>query len=154
VWLRMDTTFWSHEKLLALPSDAARWSWLVLLSRAKERDGAFSSETQLKVDLGPRRYRWVKLFRELGLLDGLQIHDWDAYQLSRDNSVLRTRRWRARRSGDGDGDASRDGPTGTLHGQGRLEREAEQRESERTLPDESTRAAVYKVLGRDGTKAA
>lgn len=148
MWLRVDTTLWSHEKILALPSDAARWSWLVLLSRAKERDGAFSSETQLKVDLGSR-YRWVIVFRELGLLDGLQVHDWDAYQLNRDNSTLRTRRWRERRAGDGgdgDGDASRDGPTGTVHRQGHLEREKSARE--RTLPDASTRAAVSRALGR------
>src|SRR5438046_520707 len=103
MWLRVDATMWSHEKILALPKDAARWSWLVLLSRAKERDGVFSSENQLKVDLGSR-YRWVRVFRELGLLDGLQVHDWDAYQLNRDNSAPRTRRWRARRAGDATGD--------------------------------------------------
>jgi hypothetical protein len=103
MWLRVDATMWSHEKILALPSDAARWSWLVLLSRAKERNGSFSSETQLKVDLGSR-YRWVMDFRALGLLDGLEVHGWDGYQLNRDNSAPRTRRWRARRAAGGPSD--------------------------------------------------
>jgi hypothetical protein len=99
----------------------------------------------------------VKVFRELGLLDGLQVHDWDTYQLNRDNSAKRTRRWRARRAGDGDGDASRDGPTGTVHGQGHLESQqsapeiASHRDESRAIAkDPAAEAAIRDRLGALG----
>lgn len=109
---------WHHPKVLDLPSDSARWAWLVTLSVAKPLGGSFANDAQLKALLGPR-FKFVKAFREAGLLDDLDVHDWDGNQKDPDSSARdRARRYRERKrdaSRDGERDASRDGGV-TRHG--------------------------------------
>jgi hypothetical protein len=127
-WFKVLTSSWQHEKILALPTDSARWSWLILLSLAKEKDGVFGSEEQLRTLMG-RRFKWVACFREQGLMEDLRVHNWDVYQQNPDRSAERMRRLRARRTlpSDGPGDASpvRHVTDGDREGEGDRERESE-----------------------------
>lgn len=94
-----------HEKLIHLPSDAARWGWIVVLGRAKLRRpaGRFPSRSVLAHDLG-RYARFVDDYLRVGLLedrDGcLVVHDWSKHQGRRSEEPLsgkdRTARWRDR----------------------------------------------------------
>lgn len=92
-----------HPKLLHLPSDAARWGWMVVLGRAKLRRpaGEFPSRTVLAHDLG-RYARFIPDYLTVGLLEDrgglLVVHDWPKHQGRRSEEPLtgaeRTARWR------------------------------------------------------------
>ena len=131
-WLRLDADADQHPRIAELrdglkpeQADSACWAWVRLLMALKRSGEArFRSEAHLKHALG-ESYRWVKRLREVGLLEKLEIPDWESYQRPDPNAVNRTRAYRERTAGvsdthvvrdealekrpDGDGDGDGDG---------------------------------------------
>jgi hypothetical protein len=63
--------------------------WFRVLAAAKRRDvGVFSSEAQLRQALGSQA-RWIRRYREIGILDGLAIRDWDLWQEDQDSEAAK-----------------------------------------------------------------
>ena len=130
-WLRLDADADQHPRIAELrdglkpeQADSACWAWVRLLMALKRSGEArFRSEAHLKHALGDS-YRWAKRLREVGLLEGLEIPDWESYQRPDPNAVNRTRAYRERitrvsdtevmrsdtavRRPDGDGDGDGD----------------------------------------------
>ena len=90
-----------HEKLIHLPSDAARWGWIVVLGRAKLRRpaGVFPSRSVLAHDLG-RYARFVDDYLRVGLLEdhdgAMVVHDWSKHQERRVDPTAAERQRRHR----------------------------------------------------------
>lgn len=89
-WLRLSTRAYTHPKVVALPSDAARWAWIASLSVAKVQtpEGTFASEPHATECLG-RHARHLAALLAAGLLerheDGrITVHDWPEWQTDRD----------------------------------------------------------------------
>jgi hypothetical protein len=95
----VDALLPSHPKIAALPSDAARWAYIVVLTAAKWRkpEGEFVSIVHLKACIGPGPSRHIEALKRAGLLDVdagvVRVHDWDHYQTAA--STYRVRTWRA-----------------------------------------------------------
>lgn len=97
------------EKIVHLPSDRARWGWIIVLGRAKLRRpaGEFPSRAVLAHDLGWHA-RFIPDYLKAGLLedhDGrLVVHDWQKHQGRRSEIPVpgreRTAKWRRERDGD------------------------------------------------------
>lgn len=84
-WITVDAGLPEHPKLTGLPSDAARWSWLVIVCAAKRqrKPGRFADAKHLREVVG-RHARHLPAFIGAGLIEataeGLVIHDWAEYQ--------------------------------------------------------------------------
>lgn len=98
----VDATLASNPKVVGLPSDAARFGWIVTLGagRLVRPAGRFANLAQLRTLIG-RYARFVPVYLERGLLergdglcprcrtldgirpDALVIHDWSAHQVRR-----------------------------------------------------------------------
>lgn len=82
-----------HPKLIELPSDRARWGWIVLLGKAKLQRpaGRFASRRVLDAVMGEHR-RHVADYLRVGILEladdgSVTVHDWSKVQ-------SRTTQWR------------------------------------------------------------
>jgi hypothetical protein len=84
-WITVDCHLSEHPKMAELPSDAARWGWIVVLTKAKlqRQPGRFASERHFKEVLG-RHAKHLPSYRAAGLMDAdgdaLVIHDWERHQ--------------------------------------------------------------------------
>lgn len=85
-WITVDAGLPEHPKLTALPSDAARWSWLVIVCAAKRqrKPGRFADAKHLREVVG-RHARHLPAYLAVGLIEpaadgSLAIHDWAEYQ--------------------------------------------------------------------------
>lgn len=85
-WITVDTALPNHRKMADLPSDAARWGWLVSLCEAKEQrtPGTFASEKHYR-HVMPRHGRFLPDYLRVGLMDKgddgtLHVHDWRKHQ--------------------------------------------------------------------------
>lgn len=108
-WARLDDTFDTHPKVLALGSDARRWTWArVLLYTTRYRSPIVPPNVTESVPKATRKFLADCL--ELGLLDRtaggeLEVHDWEQYQGSDSRLQVkeRVRRYRERNApGNGD----------------------------------------------------
>lgn len=88
-WLRLSFHAPKHPKVASLPSDAARWAWIVALSEAKQQtpDGEWASERHARVCLGAYAKHLPALIR-VGLVDQhsdgrLTVHDYSWWQSPR-----------------------------------------------------------------------
>lgn len=101
-WLRLDDTFDTHPKLLALGTDERRWTWQrVLLYTCRHRTDIMPKNIR---DVVPKATpAFVRDCIEIGLLEkdehgALHVHDWHEYNGS-DSKLLvrdRVRRYRER----------------------------------------------------------
>jgi hypothetical protein len=80
VWWRCYSDLPKHKKLWRLPDNNARWAWVVLLCAASETHGVFESDQHIEAVIGTQNAKWLAVFRRVGLLDGLVVHDWDEWQ--------------------------------------------------------------------------
>ena len=80
VWWRCYSDLPKHKKLWRLPDNNARWAWVVMLCAASETHGVFESDQHIEAVIGTQNAKWLAVFRRVGLLDGLVIHDWDEWQ--------------------------------------------------------------------------
>lgn len=104
-WLRLHYHAPKSPKVMALPSDAARWAWIVALCEAKQqtREGGWASEAHLRSVLG-RHARHLPALIEARLVvqmdDGrMLIRDWTEWQSdyrSDPTHAERQRRYRER----------------------------------------------------------
>lgn len=85
-WLRLHYHAPKNAKILSLPSDAARWAWVVALTEGKQqtKPGEWVSESHLRACLG-RLARYVPDLIRAGLLDitpggAVVVHDWNEWQ--------------------------------------------------------------------------
>lgn len=85
-WITVDVKLPDHPKMAALPNDAARWGWLVTLTKAKEQRtaGTFASEKHYRLVMG-RHGRFLKDYLAAKLIDkgkdgSLHVHDWARHQ--------------------------------------------------------------------------
>lgn len=101
-WLKASTTLLHDSRVLALPSDACRWTWMLLLLHAKLQtpQGEFDSRGQVESLLGRDRKRWVDVLLGADLAreveDGrIVIPRWASHQVD-PTGADRQRRWRER----------------------------------------------------------
>jgi hypothetical protein len=80
VWWRCYSDLPKHKKLWRLPDNNARWAWVVMLCAASETHGVFESDQHIEAVIGTQNAKWLAVFRRVGLLDGLVVHDWDEWQ--------------------------------------------------------------------------
>jgi hypothetical protein len=112
-WIRVEADVHRHPRVVALPSAAARWAFIVTLAEGKAVDGRWTSVRHYRACVAPQEARHLPAMVEVGLvvMDGDQvvIHDWDDYQVSRKDPTAAERMRRHReRQRDGGGDASQD----------------------------------------------
>lgn len=108
IWFKHDAHAEDHPKFIRLrrlagnKADAAEVGWWRLVAAAKRmNEWSFEDEEHLRHVI-KRYYGFVELYRAVGLLDGLVIHNGDEYQASQDPKA-RTRMgvYRAKRAGAG-----------------------------------------------------
>jgi hypothetical protein len=87
-WLKFDEGMAHDEKVLALPTDKARWAWVCILLGAKSLRpaGQYSSMAQLRAKVGTMAGSQVPHLLKTGLLvadiDGvLVIPGWNRWQI-------------------------------------------------------------------------
>lgn len=85
-WIALDCDLPEHPKFAALPSDAARYSWIVILTRAKRQSkpGQFASEAHFR-EVVHRHAKYLAHYLSTRLLErhedgSLAVHDWQQYQ--------------------------------------------------------------------------
>jgi len=85
LWLKLSATFHEHPKMLAVRkaagarADSAELGWYRLLMAAKRYERwSFASEDHL-VHVAGEFHRFIPLYRDAHLLDGLIVHDGDSY---------------------------------------------------------------------------
>lgn len=84
-WIKVEVAMTVHRKLADLPSDSARWGWLVLLAAAKVQhpQGSFASVGVARQVAG-RFARFIPHYMKGGLLEDaggtVAVHDWPKYQ--------------------------------------------------------------------------
>lgn len=85
-WIRVSAIMPLHEKVVALPSDAARFGWIATLCAGKfcEKPGTWASEAQFREALG-RRSKWLPDFLRVQLLEtteggAVRVKNWDRWQ--------------------------------------------------------------------------
>lgn len=85
-WITMDTKLGRHPKMAALPSDAARYGWVLTLLEAKEQRhaGTFASGNHYRHVMG-KYGRFLDAYIKAGLLDKdedgtIHVHDWGRHQ--------------------------------------------------------------------------
>jgi hypothetical protein len=86
LWFKHDAHFHEHPKCLRLRrlagnrADSAELGWFRIIAAAKRIGSwSFEDEEHLK-DAAGRYFPFVALYREVGLLDGLTIHNGEEYQ--------------------------------------------------------------------------
>lgn len=91
-------------------ADSATLGYIRLLAAAKRQNGGvFTSDAHIRHLLG-RHARFLPAYRAAGLVDGLSIADWDAWQVDREDptNAERQQRFRDRqRAGDRNGTVTR-----------------------------------------------
>jgi len=94
-WIALDCDLFDHPKMAALPSDSARYGWIVTLSKAKRQRnaGSFASAQHFAHVLG-KYGRFVDDYVKVGLLEqavggSLSIHDWRKHQWNASKARLR-----------------------------------------------------------------
>ena len=94
-WIAIDCDLFDHPKMVDLPSDSARYGWLVTLSKAKRQRnaGSFASAKHFTHVLG-RYGKYVTDYVKAGLLDRddtgeLTIHDWRKHQWASSKAKIR-----------------------------------------------------------------
>ena len=99
----IDARIASDQRILALPSDAARWAFVVALTEAKwtNPEGRFINLAHLRGVLGIRA-RYVSDLLKIGLItveaDGaVAFPAWSEWQTPTEAAAVRTARWRAKR---------------------------------------------------------
>jgi len=110
-WIRVEADIHRHPKVVALPSPAARWAFLVILAEGKAVDGRWTSVRHFRACVPPPEARHLAAMIQVGLVamdgDAVVIHDWSDYQFTRKDTTAaeRMRRYRDRqRDGDGGSD--------------------------------------------------
>lgn len=84
-WFLVRCDMHKHEKMAALPNDAARLGWYVVLAEAKvqKKQGTFASELHFKAVVG-RFARYLPDYIKAALIereaDRLVVHDWQRHQ--------------------------------------------------------------------------
>jgi hypothetical protein len=85
-WISVDCDLPDHPKITALPTDGARYSWIVILTKAKRqpRAGQFVSEQHFREVVG-RHAKHLADYLAARLLEvdedgALCVHDWQRYQ--------------------------------------------------------------------------
>src|SRR5688500_19324811 len=84
-WITLDCHLPDHPKMAELPSDAARYGWIVVLTQAKlqRKPGQFANLRHFKEVMG-RHARHLHAFEAAGLMDragdALVVHDWQRHQ--------------------------------------------------------------------------
>jgi len=68
-----------------LPDHSARWAWVTVLCAASECGGVFESDQHIEAMVGTQNAKYLPIFRRVGLLDGLVVHDWDEWQETPDS---------------------------------------------------------------------
>lgn len=112
-WIRVEADIHRHPKVVALPSTAARWAFVVTLAEGKAVDGRWTSVRHYRACVPPQEARYLPAMISVGLVvmdgDAVVIHDWDDYQVSRKDPTAAERMRRHRdRQRDGERDASQD----------------------------------------------
>jgi hypothetical protein len=86
LWFTVDCDLPDHPKMAALPTDAARWGWIVVLARAKRQrqQGTFANAGHFKAVMG-KYATYLPAYIEARLMDELPdttlaVHDWDRHQ--------------------------------------------------------------------------
>lgn len=101
-WIRVEADIHRHPKVVALPSPAARWAFLVTLAEGKAVEGRWASVAHYRACVPPQEARHLPAMISAGLvaMDGpaVVIHDWDDYQVVRKDPTAadRVRRYRER----------------------------------------------------------
>lgn len=87
-WITIDVGLPDHEKMAGLPSDSARYGWIVTLTKAKlqKRPGVFASDRHYKEVVG-RFGKFLSHYLAARLLErhddsALAVHDWQRHQWS------------------------------------------------------------------------
>lgn len=85
-WITLDTKLGRHPKMAALPSDTARYGWVMTLLEAKEQrtPGTFASANHFRFVMS-RHGRFLEDYIRVGLMDReddgtIRIHDWQRHQ--------------------------------------------------------------------------
>lgn len=85
-WIALDCAFGEHPKIASLPSDAARYGWVLTLLAAKRqtRPGRFASRRHY-TEVMHRHAKHLSHYIAAGLLEvhedgALVVHDWERYQ--------------------------------------------------------------------------
>ena len=85
-WIRVSALISKDARLVALPSDAARFAWIVTLGEGKFTDtpGKWESEAHYRASLGART-RWLEEFVKAGLMErsdsgALSVRAWAKWQ--------------------------------------------------------------------------
>jgi hypothetical protein len=122
-WVRLDVGFWRHPKVVSVGMDGAvLYLWGLTYAGEYETDG-FLTDAIVEacppfVTKKPRKVAAALVAGGLWeqVAGGFQIHDWSDRQptkaklaLKRDQTRDRMSRWRQRKTGDADSDASRGG---------------------------------------------
>jgi hypothetical protein len=122
-YVRVSVSIADHPDLTGMPSDAGRWAFVVVLTKARLQPelGVFRSEQHLRNLLGWRLARQVPYLFAAGLLEhsadesrsgAVEVHNWSRWQsqVHGDSThAERSRRYRERERAKSD--ASRDGVT-------------------------------------------
>lgn len=130
-YVRVSVSIADHPDLTGMPSDAGRWAFIVVLTKARLQPelGVFRSEQHLRNLLGWRLARQVPYLFAAGLLEhssdesrsgAVEVHNWSRWQsqVHGDSThAERSRRYRERERAKSD--ASRDGGTGEVPGDAR-----------------------------------
>lgn len=98
-WIRVSALIAQDDKVSSLPSDSARFAWIVALGMGKftDKPGTWQSEAHFKASLHGRA-RFLEAFVAAGLMgrssDGaLRILKWDKWQ-SDPTATERKERWK------------------------------------------------------------
>lgn len=100
-WIRVESDIHRHPKVVALPSPAARWAFVVTLAEGKAVDGRWTSIRHYRACVPSQEARHLPALIHVGLvfMDGeaVVVHDWDDYQVRKDQTAAeRQRRHRDR----------------------------------------------------------
>lgn len=84
-WIRVSSLLPLNKKVVALPSDGARFAWIATLCAGKfcESPGRWESEAQWREAMG-KRSRWMDEFIRVGLMvkegDRICVKNWEEWQ--------------------------------------------------------------------------
>ena len=96
-WFQIKADAHRHPKIVALPSDAARWAFIVTLAEGKAVAGRWANEKHYRACVGPVAKHLPDLVKA-GLVErdgeAVVIHDWNDYQRNDVTAAERQRRYR------------------------------------------------------------
>jgi hypothetical protein len=94
-WIALDCDLFDHPKMVDLPSDSARYGWIVTLSKAKRQRnaGSFASTKHFSHVMG-KFGKFADTYVKAGLLEkaddgSLTIHDWRKHQWAASKAKIR-----------------------------------------------------------------